>query len=77
MTNVTVQVPAADLARAMVVMREWLDVNRYEPTSFACGTKGAEVVLFVAFSTDVAAEGFARRFGGESRPSRPTSDSWR
>jgi hypothetical protein len=66
MRSVTVQVPAADLARAMVVMREWLDVNRCEPRRFDCRKRGAQVVLFVDFSTGVAAEGFARRFGGET-----------
>jgi len=66
MKSVTVRVPAADLARAMVLMREWLDLNRCEPTTFDCGTNGAEVVLFVGFNTDGAARGFAGRFGGES-----------
>jgi len=49
----------------MVVMREWLDFNRCEPSRFDCGRNGTEVVLFVGFSAGVAAEGFARRFGGE------------
>ena len=49
----------------MVMMREWLDLNRCEPTRFDCGTNGAEVVLLVDFSTGVAAEGFARRLGRE------------
>jgi hypothetical protein len=53
----------------MVGMREWLDLNRCEPMRFDCGTNGAEVVLFVGFSTGVAAEGFARRFDGESSSS--------
>jgi hypothetical protein len=53
----------------MVAMREWLDLNGSEPTSFDCRMNGAEVVLFVGFSTGVAAEGFARRFGGKSRSS--------
>jgi hypothetical protein len=66
MRSVTVRVLAADLAREMVLMREWLDLNRCEPSRFDCGKKGAEVVLFVAFSSGIAAEGFARRFGGES-----------
>ena len=66
MKSVTVRVPASDLARAMVLMREWLDLNRCEPTSFDCGTNGAEVALLVGFSTGGAAKGFARRFGGES-----------
>ena len=66
MKSVTVRVPASDLARAMVLMREWLDLHRCEPTSFDCGTNGAEVALLVGFSTGGAAKGFARRFGGES-----------
>jgi hypothetical protein len=53
----------------MVAMREWLDLNGSEPTSFDCRTNGAEVVLFVGFGTGVAAEGFARRFGGKSHSS--------
>jgi hypothetical protein len=65
MTSLTVRVPASDLAREMVVMREWLDFNRYEPSRFDCGRNGTEIVLFVGFSTGVAAEGFARCFGGE------------
>jgi hypothetical protein len=69
MRSVTVRVPAADLAREMVLMREWLDLNQCDPTRFDCGKNGAEVVLFVAFSSDIAAEGFARRFGGESAAS--------
>ena len=66
MKSVTVRVPASDLARAMVLMREWLDLNRCEPTSFDCGTNGAEVALLVGFTTGGAAKEFARRFGGES-----------
>jgi hypothetical protein len=66
MRNVTVRVLAADLGREMVLMREWLDLNRWEPSGFDCGKKGPDVVLFVAFSSGVAAEGFARRFGGET-----------
>jgi hypothetical protein len=66
MKNVTVRVPASDLAHAMVLMREWLDLHRCEPTSFDCGTNGAEVALLVGFSTGGAAKGFARRFGSES-----------
>ena len=69
MKSVTVRVPAPDLARAMVLMREWLDLNRCEPTSFDCGTNGAEVTLSVGFSTGGAAKGFARRFGCEHRAS--------
>ena len=55
-------VPAADLARAMVVMREWLGLNRCEPTRFDCGMKGAEVVLFDCGSASIT--------GPEGRPKR-------
>ena len=76
MRSVTVRVPAADLAREMVVMREWLDLNKCEPTRFDCGKNGAEVVLFVAFSSGVAAEGFARCFGGECGASASVQGSF-
>jgi hypothetical protein len=66
MRSVVVQVPAADLAREMVLMREWLDLNRFEPAGFDCRKNGRQVVLSVDFRMGVAAEGFARRFGGES-----------
>lgn len=66
MRSVTVRVLARDLAREMVLMREWLDLNRCEPTRFDCAKNGAEVVLFVDFSSALTAEGFARRFGRES-----------
>jgi hypothetical protein len=77
MRSVTVRVLARDLAREMVLMREWLDRNRCEPTRFDCGKNGAEVVLFVDFSSGIAAEGFARRFGGESGASAYPGDSSR
>jgi hypothetical protein len=66
MRSVTVRVLARDLARKMVLMREWLDLNRCELTRFDCGKNGEEVVLFVAFSSGLAADGFARRFNDES-----------
>jgi hypothetical protein len=65
MRSVTVRVPAADLGRAMISMRQWLDLNQFEPTRFDCGKRGAEVVLSVAFCTGGAAEKFARQFGGK------------
>ena len=75
MRTVTVRVPAIDLSREMVAMRGWLDHNRYEPTRFDCGKSGDEVVLSVDFRTAAAAEAFARRFDGESRP--PVSEQGR
>lgn len=68
MRTVTVRVPAIDLSREMVAMRGWLDHNGYEPTRFDCGKSGDKVVLSVDFRTAAAAEAFARRFDGESRP---------
>jgi hypothetical protein len=66
MRSVTVRVPAADLGRTMISMRQWLDLNQCEPTRFDCGKRGAEVVLSVAFNTGGAAEEFARQFGGKN-----------
>jgi hypothetical protein len=43
MRRVTVRVPTADPARAMVLMREWLDLNRCEPTTFDCEEAGFEL----------------------------------
>jgi hypothetical protein len=77
MRSVTVRVLVRDLAREMVLMREWLDLNRCEPTRFDCGKNGAEVVLFVDFSSALAAEGFAKRFGVKVARQRPSTDSSR
>jgi hypothetical protein len=68
MQSVTVRVPAADLARSMISMRQWLDLNQCEPTRFDCGKRGAAVVLSVGFSNGGAAEEFARQFGGKKVP---------
>jgi hypothetical protein len=51
----------------MISMRQWLDLNQWEPTRFDCGKRGADVVLSVAFSTGGAAEEFARQFGGKKK----------
>jgi len=67
MRSVTVRMPAADLARAMVVMREFLISTNVNQRGSTAVTKGAEVVLSVDFSTGAAADGFARRFGAETR----------
>ena len=75
MRNMTIRVLAADLAREMVAMREWLDLNRCEPARFDCRKSGAQVALSVDFRMGVAAEGFARRFGGDMVPQHPSSDS--
>ena len=65
MKSVTVRVLAADLAREMVVMRRWLDRNRYEPMRFDCNQNGREVILSVDFATDAAAEAFAQSFDSQ------------
>ena len=65
MKSVTVRVLAADLAREMVVMRRWLDRNRYEPMRFDCNQNGREVILSVDFATNAAAEAFAQSFDSQ------------
>ena len=63
MQSATVRVPAADLAHAMISMRQWFDLNQCEPARFDCGKRGVDVVMSVAFSTGGAAEEFARSSG--------------
>jgi hypothetical protein len=68
MRTVKVQLHAADLAREVAVMREWLDRNGYEPRKFNLDQDRDTVVLSIEFMVDAAAEAFARRFDGESGP---------
>jgi hypothetical protein len=65
MSSVTVRVLARDFAREMVAMRTWLDGNRYEPTRFDCNQNEELIILSVHFTTDAAAQAFARCFNGE------------
>jgi hypothetical protein len=65
MRSVTVRVLAADLAREMVAMRNWLDRNGYEPSRFDCNQIGRQIILSVDFTTDAAAAAFAQCFDGE------------
>ena len=64
MRTVKVRLNAADLSDQMIVMRGWLDRNRYEATRFDCDQHGDVVVLSVDFTVEVAAEAFAMRFDG-------------
>ena len=64
MRTVKVRLNAADLSDQMIVMRGWLDRNRYEATRFDCDQDGDVVVLSVDFTVEVAAEAFAMRFDG-------------
>jgi hypothetical protein len=64
MRTVKVRLNAAELSDQMIVMREWLDRNRYEAKRFDCDQHGDVVVLSVDFTVEVAAEAFAMRFDG-------------
>jgi hypothetical protein len=66
MRTVRVRLNAADLSDEMIVMRGWLDRNRYEATRFDCNQDGDVVVLSVDFAVEAIASAFARRFGGQS-----------
>jgi hypothetical protein len=65
MQSMTVRVPAADLARAMTSMRQWLDLNQMRADQVRLRETRADVVLSVAFSTGGAAEELARQFCGK------------
>ena len=67
MRTVKVRLNAAELSDQMIVMREWLDRNRYEAKRFDCDQHGDVVVLSVDFTVEVAAEAFAMRFDGVYR----------
>ena len=67
MRTVKVRLNAAELSDQMIVMREWLDRNRYEAKRFDCDQHGDVVVLSVDFTVEVAAEAFAMRFEGVCR----------
>ena len=66
MRTVKVRLSAADLSDEMIVMREWLDRNRYEAARFDCYQDGDVVVLSVDFTVEAIASAFSRRFVGES-----------
>ena len=66
MRTVKVRLNAADLSDEMIVMRGWLDRNRYETARFDCDQDGDVVVLSVDFTVEATASAFAKRFDGES-----------
>ena len=62
MRTVKVRLNAADLSDQMIVMRGWLDRNRYEATRFDCDQDGDVLVLTSLWS----GSDFARRCDGYS-----------
>jgi hypothetical protein len=66
MRTVKVRLNAADLSDEMIVMRGWLDRNRYEATRFECDQDGDVAVLSVDFAVEAIASAFAKRFDGET-----------
>ena len=64
MYSVTVRLNAADFSSAMVMIGEWLNANRYEPTRYKYDHREDAILVTVDFPTEVAAEAFAARFHG-------------
>jgi hypothetical protein len=64
MRSVTVRIRAAEFSATMTAIREWLDVNRYEPTRYKYDHQEDTVLVTVEFKAEVVAEAFAMRFEG-------------
>jgi hypothetical protein len=61
----------------MIVIGEWLDANRYEPTRYKYDHNEDAVLVTVDFPAEGVAEAFAMRFDGVFRlsPQPPSPDS--
>ena len=64
MRSVAFEIPAADFSDTMTVIAEWLDASGYEPARYKYNHSEDAVVVIVDFSSAVAADAFAMRFGG-------------
>jgi hypothetical protein len=53
-----------DLAARLTDMRTWLDMHRYEPSTFTYFFLDPGLMIRVTFNIDGEAEAFAQRFGG-------------
>lgn len=79
MPSVTVRIRAAEFSTTMIVIGEWLDANRYEPTRYKYNHNKNTVLVTVDFAAEVAAQAFAMRFDGAYRlsPQLTSPDSSR
>ena len=77
MHSVRIRIPAAEFSGVMRAIAEWLDVTRYEPTSYKYNDSADAVLVTVDFPAAVAADAFAMRFGGvyqlAPQPASPNS----
>jgi len=74
MRSVTVRLRADEFSSSMTAIGEWLDANRYHPTTYKYDHNKHIVLVTVDFAGELAAEAFAARFDGVYRPSpQPTS----
>jgi hypothetical protein len=64
MRSVTVRIRAAEFSATMIVIGEWLEANRYEPTRYKYDHTDDAVLVTVDFPAVVAADAFAMRFDG-------------
>jgi hypothetical protein len=64
MRSVTVRIRASEFSATMIVIGEWLDANRHEPTRYKYDHNEDTVLVTVDFTAEAAAEAFAMRFDG-------------
>ena len=64
MHSVTIRVCAGEFSATMTAIREWFDVNRYQPTRYKYDHDENAVLVTVDFPVVAAAKAFAMRFGG-------------
>src|SRR5260370_22631303 len=62
MRTVTIRLSGEDFPTAIVAMRDWLDKNRCEPTSYRYDQNEDTVVMLVDFADHSQAKAFAKRF---------------
>ena len=71
MRTVTIRLSGEDFSNAIVVMRDWLEKYRCEPTGYRYDQNKDMVVVSVDFVVDAQAEVFAKRFGGQTSDRGP------
>ncbi|HMD62723.1 MAG TPA: hypothetical protein VKF83_01955 [Stellaceae bacterium] len=66
MSAVELRLSQNDLSREMGAMRVWLDLHRYEPSSFSCRGVDNGVLVSLEFKIAHQAHAFAEHFGGRA-----------
>jgi hypothetical protein len=71
MRTVTIRLSGDDFSAGIVLIREWLERHRCEPTGYRYDQDEDTVVMSVNFADHWQAKAFARRFGGQSSHGQP------